>query len=143
MQTLIKAVALTALATSLLVSPAMAANDPVRLSFDKALVDPAGVWEGTVSGDIDGDLTTELLSLEVTGAIWHVTFDWIVTADDQSFVATMDGILNTKTGGVVMNGTITSGWLLGARVHEEGQLIDPDPATLRFIGEITILPATP
>jgi hypothetical protein len=143
MQTLIKAVALTALATSLLVSPAMAANDPVRLSFDKALVDPAGVWEGTVSGDIDGDLTTELLSLEVTGAIWHVTFDWIVTAGDQSFVATMDGILNTKTGRVVMNGTVTSGWLLGAQVHEEGQLIDPDPATLRFIGQITILPATP
>jgi len=141
MQTLIKAVALTALATSLLVSPAMAANDPVRLSFDKALVDPAGVWEGTVSGDVDGDLTTELLSLEVTGAIWHVTFDWIVTAGDQSFVATMDGILNTKTGGVVMNGTVTSGWLLGAQVHEEGQLIDP--ATLRFVGEITILPATP
>lgn len=141
MRTLPKLLAFTMLTVLLAASPAMAANDPVRISFDKSMVDPAGVWEGTVTGDVAGDLTTNLLSLEVTGAVWHVTFEWIVTAGDQSFVATTEGILNTTTGRVVMNGAVDSGWLQGARIHEEGQLINP--ATNRFQGEITILPATP
>jgi hypothetical protein len=39
-----------------------------------------------------------------------------------------------------MNGAVIEGWLEGARVHEEGQLIDPD--TLRFQGAILLMPAT-
>jgi hypothetical protein len=37
-------------------------------------------------------------------------------------------------------GTVVEGWLSGAQVHEEGQLVDP--ATLRFVGEIEIMPAS-
>lgn len=120
-------------------SPAAAASDPVRLTFDKHQVAP-GVWQGTVSGDITGALTTKLLSLEVTGSIWQVTFDWIVEAGSSSFTARLDGTLNTTTGAVVMDGTVTEGHLLGARVHEEGQLVDP--TTLEFVGSIQIMPAT-
>ncbi|MDP8905595.1 MAG: hypothetical protein M3N29_09860 [Chloroflexota bacterium] len=121
----------------------MASNAPIRISFDKSIVDPGGVWEGTVSGAVDGDLTTHLLAApDETGQVWHVSFDWVVVADDPdySFVALTEGILNLRTGRVVMNGTVDSGWMAGARVHEEGQLIDA--ASLRFQGEITILPAT-
>lgn len=117
-------------------------NAPVRLDFDKSIVDPDGVWQGTVSGDIEGDLTTVLTSLRVAGPIWHVTFDWIIDADDPdySFTANLSGTLNTKTGKVVMNGTIVDGYLLGAQVHEEGQLVDAE--TLQFQGTIRIMPAT-
>ena len=90
--------------------------------------------------DVGGDLTTELRDLRVTGPIWHVEFDWIVAGGDQSFTARLTGILNTNTGYVVMNGAVIEGWLEGARVHEEGQLIDPD--TLRFQGAILLMPAT-
>src|SRR5215471_6489526 len=90
---------------------ASASNAPVRLSFDKSSTGP-GVWQGTVSGDVDGSLTTVLLDRTVTGAVWHVTFDWIISAGASSFTARLDGVLNTKTGGVVMNGNVISGaWL--------------------------------
>ena len=39
-----------------------------------------------------------------------------------------------------MNGTVISGFMLGAQVHEAGQLVDP--ASLEFVGSIRLLPAT-
>jgi hypothetical protein len=72
--------------------------------------------------------------------IWHVTFDWRIEAGPSSFTARLSGILNTTTGAVVMDGTVVTGYLLGARVHEEGQLIDP--TDLEFAGSIRIEPAT-
>jgi hypothetical protein len=117
---------------------ATAANDPVRLSFDKTASSP-GFWSGTVSGDVTGNLATELLSVTETGVIWHVTFDWVVDGD-AAFTARLSGTLNTSTGHVVMDGRVIDGDYLGARVHEEGHLIDP--TTLRFQGLIQIMPAT-
>ncbi len=117
---------------------AFAANDPLRLTFDKSTSGP-GVWQGTVSGDVDGNLDTTLLSVTETGVIWHVTFDWVVDGDS-SFTARLSGTLHTSTGHVVMNGRVIEGDYLGALVHETGQLIDP--ATLRFQGLIQIMPAT-
>jgi hypothetical protein len=120
---------------------AAAETAPVRLTFDKSILDPAaGVWVGTTAGDVAGALRTELRSLQVAGPNWHVTFDWIVTAGPQSFTARLSGTLNTATGEVVMNGTVIDGWLEGARVHEAGQLVDA--ATLRFQGSIRLMPAT-
>lgn len=116
-----------------------ASSDPVELSFDKTAVAP-GVWQGTVSGDIEGALTTQLLDLQVSGPVWRVVFDWIVEAGPSSFTARLDGVLNTRTGAVVMNGEVIDGFLLGARVHEEGQLVDP--TTFRFVGYIQLMPAT-
>ena len=116
-----------------------ASSAPVRLTFDKVATGP-GVWHGTVAGDIDGGLTTDLLSLDTTGPIWHVTFDWVIDAGPSSFTARLSGVLNTTTGGVVMDGTVVSGYLLGAQVHEEGQLVNP--ATIEFAGSIRLMPAT-
>jgi hypothetical protein len=121
------------------VPAASASNAPIRLSFDKSSTGP-GVWQGTVSGDVDGTLMTVLLDRKVTGAVWHVTFDWIISAGPSSFTARLDGVLNTKTGGVVMNGNVISGAWLGAQVHEEGQLVDP--VALEFVGSIRVMPAT-
>lgn len=129
------------LAASVLVGSvvaASAASDPVLMSFDKSTSGP-GTWSGSVSGDIDGDLTTTLLSVTETGVIWHVTFDWVVDGN-ASFTARLSGTLNTSTGHVVMNGRVIEGAYLDAVVHEEGQLIDP--AILHFQGLIRIMPAT-
>jgi len=116
-----------------------AANSPVIITFDKKS-DGVGVWVGTVSGDVEGGLETIMLGHRETGKIWHVEFKWIITAGEQSFTAHLNGILNFNTGKVVMNGTVIEGWLKGARVHEEGQLIDSDK--LQFEGTIQINPAT-
>lgn len=134
---------LTVSATAITVAAggASASSAPVRLGFDKSISDPAAsVWTGTVSGDVSGGLTTRLTSLRVAGPIWHVRFDWIIDAGERSFVADLSGTLNTGTGQVVMDGTVVSGWLRDAQVHEEGRLVDP--AKLRFDGEIRIAPAS-
>jgi hypothetical protein len=120
-------------------SAAAPVTQPVRLTFTKCAIAP-GVWEGTVSGDINGDLRTELTDLHVTGSIWQVRFDWIIDAGPESFVADLSGILNTGSGAVVMNGSVVSGYLPGAQVYEEGQLIDAE--NLCFEGSIRIMPSS-
>lgn len=127
----------------LTMTAAAADKSPMRINFDKSLVStsPVFTWEGTVSGDVNGALRTELRSLKVTGAVWQVEFDFIISAGSDSFTTRLNGILNTKTGQVVMNGIVTDAEnedLIGTQVHEEGQLVDP--ATSRFIGTIVVMP---
>jgi hypothetical protein len=124
-------------------APTVASTQPIRLSFDKSLVAPGATeWQGTVGGDISGNLTTRLTDLRITGPIWHVRFDFVIDAGGRSFTIDLSGILNRETGAVVMNGTVVQGYLEGAQVHEQAQLVDPDPATLRFQGSIQVMPAT-
>src|SRR5262245_51491244 len=126
-------------------APAGAAA-PLCLTFEKQSVEPvgSGEWEGRVSGDVDGDLRTVLTGCNgpnpCSGTIWHVEFDWIIDAGAESFTAHLTGVLNNATGAVVMNGTVVDGFLQGAQVHEEGQLVNPQ--TLAFQGTIRVMPST-
>ena len=118
-------------------------SKPIVVTFQKHLVDPANlVFQGTTGGRVKGDLVSNMLpgSLTIDGAIWHFTFDWIVTANSKhkSFIARTTGDFDTSTGSVVMDGSVIQGWHLGAPVHEEGLLIDP--ATFTFAGVIVISP---
>ena len=54
----------------------------------------------------------------------------------RSFVARLDGTLNTATGAVVMSGRVARGAYRGSWVEEQGQLVDP--ATARFEGTIDV-----
>jgi hypothetical protein len=123
-------------------APAGAAA-PLRLTFEKESVG-FPVWEGSVSGDVDGGLRTVLTGCTgpnpCSGRIWHVQFDWIIDAGAESFTAHLSGILDNATGAVVMDGTVVNGFLRGAQVHEEGQLVNA--ATLAFEGTIRVMPAS-
>ena len=137
-----KAVLLIATVAALIAvsAPAAAVSpfQPVHLTFDKSATDVAGTWKGTVSGDVSGGLTTQLLKLKVVGPIWFVTFDWIIDAGPSSFTARLSGILNTSTGGVLMTGKVISGYRLGAMVIEQGQLVDAGHS--EFVGTIDVMP---
>jgi hypothetical protein len=111
----------------------------IELQFDKSSTGP-GTWAGTVSGAFAGDLETVLLGAEESGPILRVEFDWIIsnTTNNRDFTARLNGILNLNTGAVVMNGEVIDGYLVGARVHEEGQLVDPNAG--QFQGLIRIMP---
>lgn len=123
------------------IRPAQAADAaPVYLTFAKSDPDGNYVWNGTVGGDINGELETVLLDFSASSKILNVEFDWIVSAGAYSFTARLSGVLDTETGKVVMNGTIIDGWMKGAQVHEEGQLVDLD--TSGFAGTIRIMPAS-
>jgi hypothetical protein len=134
-----------AIVLSLVTAPAALAGPapdttPREITFTKADPDGNFTWNGTVDGAATGALETRLTDVRAEGWILYVTFEWDIDAGAHSFVAEMTGILNQRTGAVVMNGTVVEGWMEGARVHEQGQLVDP--GTLTFEGTITVLPAT-
>jgi hypothetical protein len=108
------------------------------LTFEKAAVGDT-VWTGRVSGDVDGVLTTVLITADASQPVWDVEFYWIVTADDpsRSFIARLTGTLNSETGEVAMSGHVVDGYRMGARVEEQGQLVDAD--RMEFHGTITVL----
>ncbi len=138
----IAALALAATVPVALVQPAAASPDsaPLIWSFDKCLVDPlAGIWQGTAHGPTGGgeQLETQLTGLRQTDSVLHVDFDWQV---GDTYLAQLSGILNLKTGAVVMNGLVANGEHAGSRVHEEGQLYDA--ANQCFAGTIQVMPAT-
>jgi hypothetical protein len=126
-----------AIASPGVAAASVAPTKTFHLTFDKSSVG-TGVWQGTVSGDAGGGLTTRLIDLKVAGPIWLVTFDWIIDAGPYSFTARLSGILNTADGDVLMTGKVDSGYRLGAPVIEKGQLVNA--ATSEFVGTIDVLP---
>jgi hypothetical protein len=123
-------------------STASASNQPLQVDFVKHLVDPATLtFSGTVSGAVTGTLASHVVSLNhIDGPVYNIVFEWDVSAGDHSFTALTSGTWNTDIGQVTLNGTVVSGYLDGAQVHEQGHLVDP--ATLAFAGVIQLMPAT-
>lgn len=127
-----------ALVTILLVgTPVVAAQQPIVLEFEKQWAAP-DYYVGTVEGG--GTIEMWLFDKSVIGNTQHFGATVAVASPGQSFTAAVSGQINFSTGRVVLNGTVTSGWLAGAQVQEESQLVDPD--TGRFIGAIQIMPAS-
>ena len=111
-----------------------ATEGPVELSFEKELVDSTNmIWEGTV--DASGSIRTVLTSLTPTGNVWHVEFDWSVLNPD--FTAEVAGIINLKTGLVVLNGKVIDGLYEGSRIHVEARI---DLTDLSSEGSMLITP---
>jgi hypothetical protein len=117
------------------------AEEVIELTFQKSAAAQEGNWEGTVSGDVEGNLRTVLLNADTTDPVWQVEFDWIIESGDRSFTARMSGTLNTETGAVAMQGEVIEGWMLGAPVQEEGQMVDAETST--FEGTIRIMTPAP
>lgn len=127
-------------------------DQQLNLTFDKT-GGLDGTWRGTVAGDLDGPLGTTLLSAQESGHVLLVEFEWKVVEQeddpfaedaDVQFIAVLDGTLNTITGKVIMNGEVTEDrtgrGLLGAQVHEEGQLVETyEDGRTRYKGTIRIM----
>jgi hypothetical protein len=114
-----------------------AAQRPIVLGFEKAWAAP-DYYVGTVDGG--GTIEMWLSDKSVIGNTQHFDATVAVNASGGTFTAFVSGQINFSTGRVVLNGTVTSGWMAGARVQEESQLIDP--ATGSFTGTIQVMPAS-
>jgi hypothetical protein len=136
----IAALVLAATAPVALAGPAAAVPEsaPLIWTFDKCSVGP-GMWQGTAIGPTGASesLETQLTSSRQTGNVLQVEFNWQVGT---TYLAQLSGILNLKTGAVVMNGPVTEGQYVGSQVHEEGQLYDPVNSC--FSGTIRVIPAS-
>lgn len=118
-------------------TPVAAAQRPVVFEFEKQWAAP-DYYVGTVAGG--GTIEMWLFDKRIVGNTQHFGATVEVAMPDASFTAVVSGQINFSTGRVVLNGTVTDGWLQGAQVQERSQLVDPD--TGAFIGTIQINPAS-
>ncbi len=121
----------------LVVAPTAAAQRPIVIEFEKQWAAP-DYYVGTVEGG--GTIEMWLFDKSVIGNTQHFSATVDVSSAGGSFRAVVSGQINFSTGRVVLNGTVTSGWLAGAQVREESQLVDP--TTGSFTGTVHINPAS-
>jgi hypothetical protein len=127
-----------------LVTPSTAAQH-IEVTFTKWIAGYPAMTGFTSYGA--NTFAGEILSLKESknGVILRLQARYEVTdpSGRQSFKAIIKGQQNNKTGRAVLNGVITEGWRIGARVHVTYQVITPCPqsggeAEVCFQGTIRI-----
>jgi hypothetical protein len=108
------------------------AGRPVEVTFTKWITAyPA--MAGVTGGDVPGTFSGAVLDRDPfeNGTIVRLEARYGVTAADpaHSFVAHIEGKQNNTRREAVLNGTVISGWLVGAQVHVTYQVIVPAPGT--------------
>ena len=117
---------------------------PVEITFTKWITTfPA--MAGVTGGDAAGTFVGEVLSRTPfdNGVIVDLLARYELVAGAHSFIAEIEGKQNTKTATAVLNGVVTEGWLVGARVHVEFEVISScagKPAGPCFQGTIRVMP---
>jgi hypothetical protein len=101
---------------------------PVELTFDKWFTTyPA--MTGNIPGYGDGSFAGTILKRTAfdNGVIVQLQALYMITdpSGDHSFTAAIEGTENLQTASAVLNGVITAGWMIGARVHVTFQVITP------------------
>jgi hypothetical protein len=155
---------ISTIAMSLLSLVALAASMPRATSAQRAVSDGPGVavafqaitfqsvlagvspdgegsvWEGRADGALPGRMRLELRQVgpatEAANPVWHVRARWTLDAGRaRSFVADLEGAVDWKAGLIRLAGPISSGWMSGAWLEQEGRVVSGD-----IFGSITIIP---
>lgn len=128
---------------------------PVEVTFTKWITAYPAL-AGIAGGDVPGTFAGTVLGLDPfdNSTIVQIEALYGITADNpaHSFVAQIEGKQNNMTQEAVLNGTVTSGWLVGAAVHVTYDVIVPASGTSCvpaapvdspcFQGTIRMLPAS-
>jgi len=124
-----------ALAFTLVLVPAVSAqpNKPLRCEvFIQLNWDWVGfggtspyTWIGTVSGDIEGDVTLTLIGASFPGITEHYSETWVITTTDGSITIYQEGVWSFKSFKFKSNGYVTAAtgtwaYLVGSDVHVRG-----------------------
>lgn len=117
--------------------PASASNRAIVVSFEKHAVAP-GQYVGTT--DRNGTIEMSVYDSRVEGNVQHFKATLELSRGGRHLEASLDGRFNFSTERVVLNGTVTDGWLEGAQVHEESRLTGTDPVS--FAGTIRLMPGS-
>ena len=122
-----------------------ASSAPVTWSFDVSFdlaateANGAPTWTGTASGPASGTIAVKLLAADLRGEALHIELEVAVAAGARSSTVQLSGIFNEVTTQGVLNGAVSSGWLAGARAHQEAARFDPaSPA--RLVGTLQLMP---
>jgi hypothetical protein len=116
---------------------AAASEAAIVIPFEKHSVGP-GHYVGTACDG--GTIDMQLSNSSVAGNVQSFTATVQLALPGRSLTAVLDGSFNFSTGKTVLNGVVVDGWLAGAQVHEEGQLVGLDPVT--FVGTVQLMPGS-
>jgi hypothetical protein len=121
----------------------------IQVIFTKWIEPAFPFFAGVARGDVPGDFAATVLDRDVfqNGIITKLEARYEVIADDpaHSFVALIEGTQNNHLLKAVLNGTVVEGWLTGARVHVEFDVIAPCPEFGKdrcFTGVLRIMPGS-
>jgi hypothetical protein len=97
------------------------------------------VWSGPATGGVTGNVTIEALNNAppIFRGTWSGVTRWQVVAGGNSFVAEMEGKINTFNGVMVMRGKVLDGANPGASVWAQGQVTSINPH--HFVGTIRVI----
>lgn len=119
------------------VGTAAASTQTIVIAFEKHAVG-SGHYVGTACNG--GTIDMQLSNSSVTGNVQHFAATVRLACASGALTAVLDGSFNFSTGKTVLNGTVVDGWLAGAQVHEEGQLVGVDP--FAFVGTVQLMPGS-
>jgi hypothetical protein len=122
--------------------PALAGDSKtIRVNFSKCQIYPPGtlpafappdsvfVNVGSVSGAVNGPLKVYGQPGSFTGTlpagVFFLDAKYVVEAGTKSFTAHVGGRFDTNVGEAALNGFISEGWLLGAKVFDEFHATTP------------------
>ena len=119
-----------------------ASSSSIVIPFEKHAIGP-GHYVGT-AGD-GGTIEMQVSDSRFTGGDPETSDHWVqhfkatlqLTVGGQSLTAALDGQFNFTTRQTVVNGVVLEGWLSGAQIHEEGQVVGFSPLT--FVGTVTVM----
>ena len=120
---------------------------PVEVTFTKwvtAFPDMAGLTGGDVEGTFEGEV---LQRTPLDNGIVQLTarYQVIDPAGLHSFTAIIQGTQNSQTRSAVLNGVVTEGWLAGAQVHVDFDVVTPcefGSSNTCFRGTIRVMPGS-
>ena len=101
----------------------------IEVTFTKWIDPSFPQFRGVAGGDVPGDFAATVLERTAfdNGNIVDLRAKYEVIASDaaRSFVAEIEGKQNNQTLHAVLNGRVVEGWLRGARVHVNFDVIAP------------------
>jgi hypothetical protein len=126
-----------------------ASSAVTRVTFAKWIDVAFPNFTGVAGGDVPGGFAATVLERTPSdnGQLVYLRARYEVLAANpaHAFVAEIEGNQNTQTQHAVLNGSVVSGWLAGARAHVTFDVVQPCPQHNQercFIGVLQVMPGS-
>jgi hypothetical protein len=126
-------------AVALGVTRASASNAPIVISYAKTCDLTVGHCVGTAGNG--GTIEMQITSFRGSGDAAQLTLTEWITVGSISFTAEMNGH-QSPDGFIVLNGTVTDGSFLGARIHQRSNYVGGSLTASDWTGELQLIPAS-
>lgn len=118
---------------------ASASSAPIAISYEKTCDLTVGHCVGTAGNG--GTIEMQVTSVRGSGDAAQLTLTEWITVGSISFTAEMNGH-QSPDGFIVLNGTVTDGSFLGARIHQRSNYIGGPLTASEWSGQLQLAPAS-